>query len=84
MTENTDKVNLLLNKLEDLVKKQENFSREVSEIREEIVRLKDKENKSEPESPEKIKISPVLQPAVEIKVEKKSSASQHSLQQELK
>ena len=58
MTENNDRINLLLEKLEDLLKRQNNFFKEISELREEIFSLKTsqvaehfKEMETKPEQP---------------------------------
>lgn len=84
MTQNSEKINLLLDKLEVLAKKQESFSREVSEIREEIIRLKETENKPVTDRREIIKESPVVPLAIEIKKEEKTSASQPTINQTIK
>ena len=73
MTTNDDKINLLLEKLETLLRKQDNFSREINALSEEIYRLKYTnaeepiEEAQEPELSQPISVEAVKQePVAEI------------------
>jgi uncharacterized membrane protein len=84
MTENIDRINQLLDKLEILLKRQETFSKEVNEVREEINRLKNSEVKQVTEKEETIKIRPATDTVIEIKKDKVTTDSQSSQQQPAK
>lgn len=64
MADNPDSINQLLEKLEGLIKRQNAFSREILELKTEIVRLKNKEADPQPEK--KIKDSSVETPEIKI------------------
>ena len=70
MTDNQDRISQLLENLETLIKRQENFSREVNELREEINRLKTTETKQTTEKVEIKHDRPVTNTDFEIKKEK--------------
>ncbi|MGE0077159.1 MAG: DUF2339 domain-containing protein [Bacteroidales bacterium] len=79
MNDNQDRINQLVEKFESLLKKQEDFSREINELRVEIINLK-KDNikpvEAEVKSPEVIE-EPVVatEPTPEIKITAPSHAS---------
>jgi uncharacterized membrane protein len=76
MTENIDRINLLLEKMENLLKRQESFSEEVNELKEEISRLKTSCLKQEAELPEAIIISSEADSDSDTKIEiKKDNAN---------
>lgn len=52
MTNNQDQINQLLDKLETLLKRQELFSKEVNELKQEIIQLKTSEIKNDSEQEE--------------------------------
>ena len=70
MKENDARINQLLDKLETLLKRQEAFSGEVNDIREEINRLKFDVIKQVTEKEETKEKRAVTEPVIEIKKEK--------------
>jgi len=84
MTENSDRTNLLLEKLETLLKRQEAFSKEVNEVREEINTLKIQRIKHIAEKEETIEKRSVTHTVTEIKKDKVTSAFQQVEQQTAK
>ncbi len=77
MTNNNDKINLLLDKLETLLKRQDDFSREINNLRIEINRLKSTDTEQE----EIQKDTPATQIDFEITKEKKTEVFQTIQQQ---
>ena len=70
MTENNDRINQLLNKLETLLKRQDNFSRDINELSEEINILKTSQVKGQFEEKKEIKTDrPVTDIDFEVKKE---------------
>ncbi|MEM9001205.1 MAG: DUF2339 domain-containing protein [Bacteroidota bacterium] len=69
MTDNQDKINRLHDKLESLVKRQDDFSREINNLRIEIDRLKAKEAERNTEKKAGNPNRPVVDTEVEIKME---------------
>ena len=59
MTNNQDQINQLFKKLETLLKRQEVFSREISDLREELIHLKTAESREPIEKEEPVKNEPV-------------------------
>ena len=69
MTDNNDKINQLLEKLESLLKRQDDFSREINSLRTEIHRLKISETEQTTKN-EEVKLDrPVISTDFEIKKE---------------
>lgn len=84
MAENNDRINQMLDKLEILLKRQEAFSIEVNEVREEINRLKISGIKQVSEKEETKENRPVAETAIEIKKDKVTATIQTSRQQTIK
>ena len=70
MTDNNDKINQLLDKLESLLKRQDDFSREINNLRIEINRLKTSETKEAKKTEEIKEDRPVTETDFEFKKEK--------------
>lgn len=70
MTDNNDKINQLLDKLESLLKRQDDFSREINSLQTEIHRLKTSETKQTTKNEEAKLDPPVIAADFEIKKEK--------------
>jgi uncharacterized membrane protein len=80
MTENNDQLNLLIYKLEDLLKRQENFTREVKELREEINQLKISSLKGAAEKTEPAVLETINDTNILVKKEKIPDAYQSNQQ----
>jgi len=65
MTENQDQINKLLQKLEVLLKRQENFSKEINDLREELTQLKSAEDKKVLEKETPIEEQPVFEQPIQ-------------------
>ena len=61
MTDNNDQLNILLNKLDNLLKRQEIFSKEIIELREEVRKLQSKVATEQPSLNEPTNIPPIPQ-----------------------
>lgn len=80
MTDNNDKINQLLDKLETLLKRQDDFSREINNLQIEINRLKTTETKQAEKEEEKLD-RPITDTDFEIKKEKITADYQTTQQQ---
>lgn len=81
MTDNQDNINQLLNKLETLLERQNDFSREMEKLRNEINRLKATEAQQTIVKEEEKQDRPATNPEVKIKKEKTTAAYEHYAQQ---
>jgi uncharacterized membrane protein len=70
MTQNNDKITQLLDKLDSLLKRQDDFSREITHLQTEIYRLKSPESEQPAKSEEVKQDLPIIDTDIEIKKEK--------------